>query len=201
MSRVGEAVRSSARLLLGFPPPLYRRRSRPASECAAECAGLRIAQRDSDLGNWNACRIEQLARGLEASFIEQFLERRALRLQSPVQRAVMHQQERGDLIAGRSLAKEQDSQGTAEPENHAEVIPRMRLGLEDSKLFGIGTPQPMIEHTGWKHESGPLGIELAWSLESAAVRAGVGRLRVREKDQVCTPSSRSAKISNSPHTR
>ena len=79
VSRVGEAVRSSARLLLGSSPPLDWSRSRPTSECAAERACLRIAQRDSDLGNWNACRIEQLARGLEAHFIEQSLERRALR--------------------------------------------------------------------------------------------------------------------------
>src|ERR1700758_2031630 len=94
----------------------------------------------------------------------------------------MHQQEPGDLIAGRSLGEEQDSQGAAQSENHAEVIPRMRLRLKDSKLFRIGIRQPMSEHTGWKHESGPLGIELAWSLESAAEKAGVDRLRVREKD-------------------
>src|ERR1700694_3976454 len=152
VSRVEEMVRSSPRFLLGSPPPLDRRRSRPTSERAAERACLRIAQRDSDLSNWNACRIEQLARGLEADFIEQFLERRALRLQSPVQRAVMHQQEPGDVIAGRGLGEEQDSQGTAQPENHAEVIPCMGLRLADSKLFGIVTRQPMIKHTGWKHE-------------------------------------------------
>ena len=52
--------------------------------------------------------------GLEADFIEQFLERRALRLQSPVQRAVMHQQKPGDLIAGRALGEEQDSQAAAQ---------------------------------------------------------------------------------------
>jgi hypothetical protein len=40
----------------------------------------------------------------------------------------------------------------------------MGLCLEDSKLLRIGTNQPMIKHTGRKHESGPLGIELAWSL-------------------------------------
>src|SRR5258708_25151099 len=57
----------------------------------------------------------------------------------------------------------------------------MGLCLEDSKLFGISIREPMIKHTGWKHESGPLGIELAWSLASAAVRAGIARLRVREK--------------------
>jgi hypothetical protein len=101
----------------------------------------------------------------------------------------MHQQEGGDLIAGRSLAKEQDSQGTAEPEDDAEVIPRMRLRLEDSKLFEIGTRQPMIKHAGWKHESGPLGVELGWSLESAAVSAGIGRFRVGEKDPFRPPAS------------
>jgi hypothetical protein len=90
----------------------------------------------------------------------------------------MHQQEPGDLIAGRSLGEEQDSQGAAQSENHAEVIPRMRLRLEDSKLFWIGSRQPMIKHTGRKHESGPLGIELTWSQEGAAVKAGIGRLRV-----------------------
>jgi hypothetical protein len=101
----------------------------------------------------------------------------------------MHQQEPGDLIAGPALGEEQDSQGTAQPENHAEVIPRMGLRLEDSKLLGIVTRQPMIKHTGWKYESGPLGIELAWSLESAAKKAGIGRLRVREKDPFRPPAS------------
>jgi len=189
VSRVREAAGSSARLLLGSPPPFDRRRSRPTSERAAERACLRIAQRDRDLSNWNACRIEQLARGLEADFIEQFLERRALCLQPPVQRAMMHRQKPGNLIAGRALGEEQDSQGTAQPENHAEVIPRMRLRLEASKLFGIGTRQAMIKHTGRKHESGPLGIELAWSLESAAERAGIDWLRMREKDSFRSPVS------------
>ena len=82
----------------------------------------------------------------------------ALRLQPPVQRAVMHQQKPGHLIAGRALGEEQDSQGMAQPENHAEVIPHMGLCLEDSKLFGIGTRQPMIKHTGRGHERGPLRI-------------------------------------------
>src|SRR5258708_7711812 len=65
----------------------------------------------------------------------------------------------------------------------------MGLRLADSKLFGIGARQPMIKHTGRDHESGPLGIELAWSLESAAKKAGIGRLRVREKDPFRPPAS------------
>jgi hypothetical protein len=51
--------------------------------------------------NWHAAS--------KRTFIEQFLERRALLLESPVQRAVMHQQEPGDLIAGRALGKQQRS--------------------------------------------------------------------------------------------
>src|SRR5260370_22161851 len=65
----------------------------------------------------------------------------------------------------------------------------MGLCLEDSKVFGIGTRHPMIEHTGGDHEGGPLGIELAWSLESAAEKAAIGRLRVREKDPFRPPAS------------
>jgi NAD(P)-dependent dehydrogenase (short-subunit alcohol dehydrogenase family) len=43
MSRMRAAVCSSARLLLGSPPPFDRRRSGPTSESAAERACLRIA--------------------------------------------------------------------------------------------------------------------------------------------------------------
>jgi hypothetical protein len=99
VSRVGEAT-----FLGAAPSGICRLSPRVAPDqrrnVLAERAYIRIAQRDSDLSNWNACRIEQLACGLEAHFIEQFLERRALLLESPVQRAVMHQQEPGDLIAG-----------------------------------------------------------------------------------------------------
>jgi hypothetical protein len=65
----------------------------------------------------------------------------------------------------------------------------MGLCLEDSKLLRIGTNQPMIKHTGRKYESGPLGIELAWSFEDTSIRAQIGRLRVREEDPFRPPAS------------
>jgi hypothetical protein len=49
------------------------RRARPASERAADRACLCVAQGGGELSNWNACGLEQLAGGLEADFIEQFV--------------------------------------------------------------------------------------------------------------------------------
>src|SRR5258708_10981764 len=50
LPRAWERRRAPCRdLYLGFPPPLGRRRSRPASECATERARLRIAQRTSNV--------------------------------------------------------------------------------------------------------------------------------------------------------
>jgi hypothetical protein len=107
----------------------------------------------------------------------------------------MHRQEPGDLVAGGCFGEEQDSQGTAQTEGHSEIIPRMGLRLQNSKPFGIGAHQLVIKHTSRKHESGPLGIELALGLKRAAVRAAIGRLRVREKDSIWPPVG-SAKL---PH--
>jgi hypothetical protein len=56
-----------------------------------------------------------LARSLETDFIEQFLEGRTLRLQSAIQCSAMHQQQFGDLIGGRTLGEQQDSQAAAQP--------------------------------------------------------------------------------------
>ena len=80
----------ATQLHLRFSPALERCRSRLASERAAERVCLGITERDGDLSNWNPRAIEQLARSLEADFIEKLSERRALGLQSPVQRAAMH---------------------------------------------------------------------------------------------------------------
>jgi hypothetical protein len=67
-------VRLATRLYLGLSSPIKWRRSRPAPECAAKRAGFSIAERGSDLSNWNSRDIEQLARGFEADLIEHLLE-------------------------------------------------------------------------------------------------------------------------------
>lgn len=85
------------------------------------------------------------------------------------------------------MRQEQDSQGAAETKSQAEVTPHMSLRLEDSKLLGICARQPVIKHTSRKLESSPLRIELAWSLASAALKADIGGLQVREKDSVRPP--------------
>ena len=74
-------------------------------------AGAQLVER-----NWNTCRIEQLAGGLEADLIEQLLERRTLRLQTPIQCAMVHRQQPSYFIARRALGEKQDSQSTAQPE-------------------------------------------------------------------------------------
>jgi hypothetical protein len=62
----------------------------PASERAAKCTRLGIAEGDGDVSERGACGIEQLARRFESDFIENLLESDALRPQAPVQSTPMH---------------------------------------------------------------------------------------------------------------
>ena len=70
---------------------MWRRACHPA-ESVGERAYVGIAQGSGDPGDAHASPEEQLPCDLEAHFVQQFAERRALRFQAAIQRPRMHHQ-------------------------------------------------------------------------------------------------------------